>query len=192
MIPEVVGPGDRLAAVNSNIEEGLSKVKGPAADLLKDIWCDIRKSTDVNEHILNNLKMNQLHIQAAEQKFWEKRAANAKILNDLEEKLISEPELMPKYQAELDRIDKEETRHYLHISNLMKSSTMFAKEYRQCAMQRKSSVDIGKVETLKGLFIAAIHRHIFDQNTLALIAADIREACLQLLPVSHDTDLGGD
>jgi hypothetical protein len=182
----------RLAVVNRNMEEGLSKVQGKAGEMLLGIWHDLRENQDVNEHILNNLNMNQLHIQAAERKFWERKAENDKKLNELEEQLVEKPELMSEYRAELERIDKEETRHYKYISDLMKSSTTFAKEYRQCAMQRKSSVDIGKVELLKSMFVAAVHRHVHDSETLQAIAQDIRQACLELLPVSSDTDIGGD
>ena len=72
----------------------------------------------------------------------------------------------------------------------MKSSNLFAKEYRQCAMQRKSSIDIAQVQKLKMMFVSAIHRHVHDEKVLEAISQDMMQACLELLPVSSDTDLG--
>jgi hypothetical protein len=194
--PEVVEsevlPGTALEQVNAQVEKGLRNVPG-IGDKLIGIWHDIKSNTDINDLILQNMQANQLHIQEAEQRYWEKKAVNQEYLNGLMEKMIADPgngEHVAKYQMEMDRIDKEETRDRNHVSNLMKSGTTFAKEYRQCAMARKSSVDIGKVEKMKMLFVSAIHNHVHDEATLNDIATEIQMACLELFPVSSETDLG--
>jgi len=191
--PEVVEsqvlPGTRLERVNAGIENGLAKIDG-AGEKLLSIWHDIKHNTDINELVLQNMQMNQLHIQEAEARYWEKKELNQKHLSKIADEVINDPEKVTKYQMELDRIDKEEARDRMHVSNLMKSATTFAKEYRQCAMARKSAVDIGKVEKMKMLFVSAIHNHVHDEATLNDIATEIQMACLELFPVSSETDLG--
>jgi len=194
--PEVVEsetlPGTELERVNAEVERGLRNVPG-IGDKLIGIWHDIKHNTDINDLILQNMQANQLHIQEAEQRYWEKKAVNKEYLETLMDKMIKDPsngEHLAKYQMEMDRIDREETRDRNHVSNLMKSATTFAKEYRQCAMARKSAVDIGKVEKMKMLFVSAIHNHVHDEATLNDIATEIQLACLELFPVSSETDLG--
>ena len=180
--------------VRQNVEEGIKKISGPTGEKLLTLWRDISQNNDINEFIRQNLQTNQLHIEQAKTRYWERKAANAVILQDLQEQLLQpdpDGDTLTKYQAELERIDQEERRDHLYISNLMKQSTTFAKEYRQCATQRKSSVDIAQVQKLEMMFLAAIHRHVHDEKILEAISQDMMQACLELLPVSSDTDLGG-
>jgi hypothetical protein len=190
-VPVPVEQEERLAVVRQDMEDGIRKIKGPRAERLLDLWADISQNNDINEFVRQNLQTNQLHIQEAVSKYWERKANNDKIIEALQDKLIDgDVDSLQKYQAELERIDKEERRDHLYISTLMKSSTSFAKEYRQCATQRKSSVDIAQVQKLLMMIQASIHRYVHDEKVLDSISQDFMQACIEFLPVSSDTDLG--
>lgn len=191
--PETVPDEERLAMLNQNIVSGIKKMKPETSALLLDMWRDITQNSDMNEFIRQNMQTTQLHIVESQKDYWSRRAMNEKNLGELLDRVLDEDDDADfmRYNAELHRVDQETKRDHAHISNLMKASTTFAKEYRQCAMQRKSSIDISKVVLLKTLFIAAIHSHVHDEQTLRAISDDIKQACLQHLPVSSDTHLGG-
>ena len=108
---------DNLAMVRQNMEEGIRKVSSKNAERLLGLWRDISKNNDINEFVRQNLQTNQLHIQEAVTKYWERKGNNDRIIAALQERLIDcDVKALQEYQMELERIDKEERRDHLYIS----------------------------------------------------------------------------
>jgi len=175
----------KLSLIKQEIRDGLSRVPG-AGERLADIWTNLEHSINVNDMILHNMKTNQMHIHDLKMKHLARKALHEEKTSKLIEEL---PESLEKLEAELERIDSEERRDYKFMCDLMKASTAFAKEFRQCAGQQKSSVSMDKVHEMQLMFVAIIHTHVHDQKVLDDIADAIRAATLSLFPVSADKDI---
>jgi len=165
--------------------DGDREKKGLKGKNLAGLWDELRAFSDANELIRLNIQQMQVHFQEAQQAFWARQAQADEALDRLAD---NGEDGFDRYQKYKSRFDEETRKDRKMINDLAKTIQKLAAEYRQCALSKKWVVHMAKVQQLKMVVEAAIHRHVHDQATLNKIAEDISDSCRQLFPVSADSE----
>jgi len=190
LVPEVVDNETKLPELSANtllrtredIKNQLALVDKTNKDTLQPtnletLWDELCGFADTNDMIKLNLQQIQVYIQQAWQRYWRYRAEKDAELAELAtEDPASWDEQSRMAESYLNNLCK-------NISNLMRTATSLAREYRSCNMQKKYMIHINKIEVLKMIFTSAIHKHIHDNETLGAISKDVQEGVNNLLPM---------
>jgi hypothetical protein len=187
---ELIKPGQADVAVPENVDSFKKTRAEIRKTLMKTdkglvvIWDELNDLADSNEMIRMNMNQMQVHFQNAQQEFWGRKAKNDKELSDL----LENPDKYDEYKAKMEQYAADDEKARKHITDLARITANLAKEYRQCAMQKKYVVHLVKVRQLILVVQAAIHQHVHDQNTLNAISRDIQEAVIAMFPIGSGTD----
>jgi len=180
--PRYSDSDDTLKVTRDQIRKTLNEVDPSICR----VWDELGGFIDTNQLILFNLQQVQVHVQKAQQELYERQrymdAVLAKIIDKGEE-------YFHEYLREKERLEGELREHRKHIQALMRDVTSMAKEYRQCAMQKKFNIHISQVLQFQMAVKASIHRHIHDKVLLESIARELTQAGLALFPTGQGEDI---
>ena len=151
---------------------------------LVQIWDEVSKTIDTNEHIKVNLEELQLMIQRQQNQYYMRMTEADKILEKILEASNGDLNI---YRAEKERLVNEQSESAKRIQQMMLTAVKLASEYRQCALQKRYVVHIAKVLEFKTMILAIINQHISDPKVLCAIAEDIRKA---VMPIFKSADEG--
>ena len=183
--PQLVGVSrsikNTLAVADSrNAENGTGGVS------LEQIWDEVCEFTDTNEMVRINLQQIQVMFQEAFSRYYSDKVGRENMLKIVEKKVSESSEFIEQF-IDLKRLYAQEEADQMKVITTLSSRVEgMAKEYRQCALQKKWVVHIALVIQFKLAVESAIHRNISDPQVLSAISEDIRQAAMELFKVSPE------
>lgn len=175
---------DKIREQLARVDQGAGKLEGDSSLAL--FWDDLTQFADTNQIILLNIQQVQVMLQDMQQRFWANRIRNQDRLIELANK--EDKGCEDTYIKEKNRCEEQEREDVIRIEKLSRIVKDLAKEYRQCAIQKKHVITLIAVHQFRMSVEAAVHRNIRDPETLKAIAADIREAARVLFPIAAVDD----
>lgn len=178
----VTDPGHEADAIKQQIKNTLAVADERYAEMelpsnLEKMWDEVTKFTDTNEIVRLNLQQIQVMFQEQFDKYYRRKSDHDRMLQEV---LAKGDDYATEY-VEMERTFKQEQEDDLKIiMNLSQRVEGMAKEYRQCALQKKWVVHIALVVQFKLAVESAIHRNVSDPRVLTAISDDIRRAAVEL------------
>lgn len=144
---------------------------------LEKMWQEVSRFTDTNEIVRLNLQQIQVMFQEQFDKYYQRKAQHDIMLKEV----LDKGEDYVNDYVEMQQAFKNEQAEDLKMIMLLSQRVEgMAKEYRQCALQKKWVVHIALVIQFKLAVESAIHRNVSDPNVLSAISDDIRRAAIEL------------
>ena len=130
---------------------------------LERVWSEVVKFTDMNDMVRVNLQQIQVVFQESFDKYYERKAEHGRMLQQV---LDKGEDYVNDYVEMKSTFDAEEAEAMKTLMTVSQRVEGMAKEYRQCALQKKWVVHIALVIQFKLAVESAIHRNVSDPNVL--------------------------
>lgn len=159
-----------------NMLQEVDKSKPEGEVSLVDVWDRVSRFRDTNEMIRLNLQQIQQMLHEAYENHHRKKIEDRKVLKDLFERAKEDPAMADTYATMKRDVEADRDKERKLIQSLAMTSTVIAKEYRSCVMQRAFFVHISMIQQFAVLVAASIQRNITDPNVWRAISRDILQA----------------
>jgi len=165
----------------------------PDAPQMLRVWDELQRFSDTNDLIMDNLRSLQMRIKKLELRYHDRVAKKDIRLREIldwngKNKPDGDPytddDIYNAYMTEETRYNKEIDALDKSIQAGMRTAATMAKEYRQCAMQKKFMYHVTIVQKFKMLIEQAIKDEVKDQATLERLGSRIALYMAETFPVS--------
>lgn len=183
----VTGPTPGLAAgSDENMLAGAQKqIRNNLPARYQPMWDQLAEMRDTNESIRLHMAQMQMQMQVSYSEYWDrKRQLDDQLLGIISEHGYNSEQ----YSEKLKAMNAEQIVAEKHMTQIVRVHATLAKEYRQCAMQKRYTVHITLVSQLVMAVHATLHQHIHDQQLLNAISDDLERSMQALFPMDAGSD----
>jgi len=184
LVPEA-NPGLAAASDENMLEAAHDRIRAQLPEKYHPMWDHLADIRDTNESIRLHMTQMQMQMQVAYAEYWERK-------KHMDEELLDAIDAdgygSEGYEKKLEKISKEQESAQKHMTQIVRVHSSLAKEYRQCAMQKRYTVHITLVSQLIMAVQAAIHQHVHDQTVLNAISTDLERSMSALFPMGAGSE----